>query len=209
MQSEQQESLLETAASTITQPVRTLRAITARPCLAWALAITVVISLLSALAFAAQLEFAPAGLEPDAARISLPRIALLLSAAVLGPVFGLLGLAIWTSVMQISSRVLGGKGSYRGQFTGLAFANIPSVLGVPFQLLPMALGMAGGVLAGLVGLGTSAWVVVLSALAVRENHGFSTGRAVVALLAPLALLIALFIALGFLIALVALQRTGA
>jgi hypothetical protein len=196
------EGLLETAISVVSQPVPTLRRLTRNPRWGWAVIVTVVISVGSSLATLAQgaplMGAQPGFLPPPELQEGLRAFTLVL--ALLAPFIAVAGLAIGAGVVQVSSYILGGKGSYAGLFTGLGFASIPNALGIPAMLLPRLLGGAGGALAGLVNLAALVWVLVLGVIAVRENHGFSTGRAVAALLIPVAVLVGGLIALGVLFA---------
>jgi hypothetical protein len=204
-----QEGLLETAMGVLSQPVPTLRRLTHEPKIGWAVLVVAAISLSSALATVAQggplqapglgPRFGGYGGPPASLDPQMRTFGIVL--AVLAPVFAIVWLAIAAGIVQLSSYLLGGRGTYAGMFTGLGFADVPNLFGIPALLLPLVLGGTGGVLAGLLNFGLVIWVLVLSVIAVRENHGFSTGRAVAAVLIPIAALILLFVLLG--IALVA------
>lgn len=186
------EGLLETLVSILTRPVPTLQRLTARPHVGWAIVVTLVIGLLSGVATAAQFRADPwggGGLPPELAELGeLFRVG-----AVVGvPIISLIGLAIGAAILHGVSLLLRGEGSYRGLFTGLAFANVPSALTVVGQLLTIA-GSVGAILGGLVNFTLTAWVVVLGVIAVRENNRFSTGRAIAAVLIPFGILIGLVI----------------
>ncbi len=201
-QDAREEGLLETAVSVIAQPVSTLRMVTQQRKLGWAIIVLVVVSLASSLTSAASPT--PFGLGggtdfPLPVDPSTFRTVALVGAAILGPLMGLIGLAIAAAIFQILSMILGGKGSYVGLFSGLAFASVPSIIGTPFNLLPLAIGVAGQVLSGLVGFGLFIWTVVLTVIAIRENHQFSTGRAVAVFLIPVVAIGLLVVLLGVLV----------
>ncbi len=185
------EGLLETVVSILTRPVPTLRRLTAHPQVGWAVVVTVVIWLLSSVATAGQLwagRPGAGGLPPELGELRGP---FAVAAVVGGPIFGLIALAIGAGILHGVSLLLRGEGSYRGLFTGLAFANVPSALTVVTQLLPLVLGMGGRLLAGLFNFALAAWAVVLAVIAVRENNRFSTGRAIAVVFIPLVILIGL------------------
>jgi hypothetical protein len=184
------EGLLETAVSVVTRPVPTLRRLTSDPKVAWAIVVTVVIALASAVLTALQPETTTPQIpaQPGFPTENFTRT-LGVALVILGPLFALGSLAIWTAILMGTSRLLGGRGGYAGLFSGLAFAAVPNILSVPFQLLPVALGAVGGILAGLAGLGIGIWVFILGVLAVRENNDFSTGRALAAVLIPVGVLL--------------------
>lgn len=187
--------LLETVVSVLTEPVATLRRLTANPNVGWAVIVVAVVGLLSWMSTVAGFGAGPAqmeGAQPDLAQMRGP---LLAAGVVAGPVFGIIGLAIGTAILHGVSLLLGGEGSFRGLFTGLGFAYVPSAFGVFGQLLPLVLGMAGALLGVIVNLGISIWAIALAVIAVRENNRFSTGRAIAVVLIPAAVAIVLFIVL--------------
>ena len=185
------EGLLETAVSVVTRPVPTLRRLTSDPKVSWGIIVTVVIALATAVLTAVQPETSAPQEIPSQPGFPTENFMRTLGVAlvILGPLFSLGSLAIWTAILLGTSRLLGGRGGYAGLFTGLAFAAVPNILAVPFQLLPLALGAAGGIFAGFVGFGIGIWVFILGVLAVRENNDFSTGRSLAAVLIPVGVLL--------------------
>jgi hypothetical protein len=185
------EGLLETSVSVVSRPVPTLGRLTSSPKVGWAVVVTLVIAVASSIITAVRPETTVAPQLPSQPGFRTEGMVETLGVvfAILGPLFALGFLAVWTAILLGTSRLLGGRGGYAGLFTGLAFAGVPNVFSVPAQLLPLALGTAGGVLAGLVSFGIGIWVFVLGILAVRENNDFSTGRAVGAVLIPIGVLI--------------------
>jgi hypothetical protein len=196
------EGLLEAAVSVVTQPVATLRMVTQQQKLGWAIIVAVVVSLASSLTSVASLT--PSELA-GGANFSLPvdpttfRVLTLAGGVVLGPLIGIIGLAVVAGIFQLVSMILGGKGAYVGLFCGLAFASVPSIIGTPFNLLPLAFGVAGEVLSGLVSFVLFIWTAVLTVIAIRENHQFSTGRALAVFLIPVAAIGLLVVVLGILL----------
>jgi hypothetical protein len=203
------EGLLETAMSVLSEPVPTLRGLTRDPRIWWAIVVTIAVSLGSGLVTAAQagtVASPPAlGGPPEAARMMQ---AVGVALAVLSPLFAIVGLAIGTGVLQLSSYLLGGRGSYAGLFTAMGLAQVPYVFGIPAQLLPVALGTLGSVIATLIGVGLAIWVLVLGVVSVRENHDFTTGRAVTAVLIPLGALILVGVVVVILVAVLVASSAG-
>lgn len=181
-----EEGLLESAVSVVTDPVATLRRLAGSAPVGWAVVVTVVISALTSLVTAAGFMA-----DPDSLPLPLqgvPSSSLILAAVILGPLLSVAGLAIGAGLMQLVAAMLGGQGTYRGTFTALAFANVPSLIGVPVDLLGVALPTVR-LLAGLVGLALTVWVIVLAVIAIRESHALSTGRAVLTLVIPVVVLL--------------------
>ena len=206
-----EEGVLETSVSMVSRPVPTLRRLTSSPKVGWAVVVTLVIALASSVITAVQPETTLAPQLPSQPGFRTEEMVETLGVvfAILGPLFALGFMAIWTAILLGTSRLLGGRGGYAGLFTGLAFASIPNIFSVPAQLLPLALGGAGRALAGLVSFGIGIWVFVLGILAVRENNDFSTGRAVAAVMIPIGVIILLIIVLAVvLVAMFASSMTG-
>ena len=103
--------------------------------------------------------------------------------------------AFLTAIFWVTSLILGGRGSYCGLFTGLAFASVPSVFSFPLNLVVLQFGLLGQGISVLVELGIFAWILVLTVFAVQENNNFSTGRAIAAVFIPLTVLFFLVVAL--------------
>lgn len=196
----QEQGLLELAAGVVVDPARTLRTVTTAAPVGMAILLTVLLSLLSSGASAAQVGFGqmqgpfadPQGPFGD---LGLSRPLLIAGMLVLGPLFSLLGLAIGTGILKLSSLALGGKGSYASLFTGVAFANVPSIFGIPLQLLGLALGQAGQMFSGMLNMALAVWIIFLAVIAVREANRFTTGRAVAAVLVPIVIIFVLVLVL--------------
>jgi hypothetical protein len=189
-----EEGLLETAVSIVTEPVPTMRRLTHRPRIAWAIVVTVALAVLSGLVgvLAGDAPITQPGFQPTPEMDQIFR-AMGIAFIVLGPLFALAGLALGTGVLQLSSYLLGGRGGYAGLFTGLGFAQVPQVFGVPLTAVARLAGGPGAILSGLLSLGLWIWGVALATVAIRENHDFSTGRALAALLIPFVVLVGLFV----------------
>lgn len=188
------DSWLETAVGVVTEPVPTLGAIVRAAPLGAAFLLIAFISILSAVTTVAQLRAAP--IVPGAPPLPIPEGPITwIVAIIVGPILGIVGSAIVAGILHVVALMLGGKGPYKGLFCGLAFASIPSLFQIPLQLAGIALGPVVQAIVGIVSFGISIWTVALAVICVRENNGFSTGRAVAVVLIPLGLVVALVVGL--------------
>jgi len=114
----------------------------------------------------------------------------------------IISIFVITGVLQLLARLFKGSGGYWNLFSAYAFAGFPLIIGVPVTLISGFLGPVGDILAGLVSLGLSIWVLVLQVIAVRESHSLSTGASIGVYLLQLVILIGipLIIGIGLLIA---------
>lgn len=114
---------------------------------------------------------------------------------VIGPILALMGLVIMPGIVQVLSKIWGGKGSFEQMINVMGFSMVPSLLiqsffndmfisGVPANLIaghPYAFtaamngefGMVWSIIfwiymIGVYILGTSAWVIVLGAIAIHR-----------------------------------------
>lgn len=92
-----------------------------------------------------------------------------------------------SAMLHLVAELFGGKGQATGLLAANGFIQIPRIFMVPLFVLasfipePMRVGL---ILLG--GSGIVLWEVTLSVIALRENYGFSTGRAFLTLIAPYA-----------------------
>ncbi|MGH9168670.1 MAG: Yip1 family protein [Acidimicrobiia bacterium] len=194
---ETEEGPLETAVSVLTRPVPTLRRVTQLAPVGWAIGLVAVLQFLSGIAagLATPAFEGILGPSPDMGAVSVVALGIFSSIA------GLIGLALGAAILQGVALLLKGTGTYKGLLAGLGFAQLPYIFNIPAQLLVVA-GPGGAFLSLLVAFSLFIWSFALATIAVRENHGFSTGRAVATMLIPLGVAIALVVILA--IALVAL-----
>jgi len=221
--------LLQTVVGVLAQPVPTLRRVSLERRVGWAMVVVLVVSAASALAlmviFASALTIEAFTQQfPDALReldievqreleeaTARARAITLVIIPLVVPGFSVVALVVTTAIYQVTCRLLGGKGPYSGLLAGFGFADVPFIFGMPFSLLPLALGLWGELLSLLVQLGLLCWVAVLWGIVIRENNSFSTARATAALLIPqvvLGLLVILAALLFFMLVLLNLSQTG-
>ena len=99
------------------------------------------------------------------------------------------------------ARIAGGKGSFRQLVSCLGFSKLPGVLQAPVFLIARLFDVV--TLAAVGFLVIVVWTVVLSVLAVREAHRFSTARSVGVILAGAIIAAVAYVALGTVAGLVA------
>lgn len=99
-------------------------------------------------------------------------------------------LVLWyigTAIVHLTAELFAGNGQAKGLLAANGFIQVPRIFTVPLLVVtsfasePVRTGM---MLLG--GIGIMFWEVILSVIAVRENYGFSMGRAILALVAPYA-----------------------
>lgn len=180
--------LFELAVAVVTSPGRAFAEVARRQPLAWSI---VVVLTVNALAAATQFASATGSLSVGsstaplgAGGLTFSPVAALAGGVLLGAPFGLAMTAVWTALVLLFARMLGGTGGYRATFCGLAFASVPQVFTVIVTAVALPLGAAGSVLGVLATMGVAVWMVVLSVMAIRSAHALSTGRAVAAVLLP-------------------------
>lgn len=201
------EGFLASVAGVIGEPVVTMRRLTRRGRVRWALAVSVALAVAWSVVTVASLR-GPTYADME----GLERAAwiyVLVFAAVLGPFVGVVLLVLIAALYHVVAQALRGNGRYEGILVGLAFASIPGFLGVPIYILSVPLGFRGPALSWALGLGLTTWVAVLAVIAVRENYGFTTERAILAFLLPALVGMLLVMALFSLLLVVSLTVVAA
>jgi hypothetical protein len=132
------------------------------------------------------------------ANINIP-FSVIIAASLL---IAIVSIFVITGVLQLLARLFKGSGGYWNLFSAYAFANFPLIIGVPITFAGGYLGTVGDILAGVISLALSIWVLVLQVIAVRESHSLSTGASIGVYLLQLAILVGipLIIGIGLLIA---------
>jgi hypothetical protein len=132
------------------------------------------------------------------ANINIP-FSVIIAASLL---IAIISIFVITGVLQLLARLFKGSGGYWNLFSAYAFANFPLIIGVPITFISGFLGTVGDILAGVISLALSIWVLVLQVIAVRESHSLSTGASIGVYLLQLAILVGipLVIAIGLVFA---------
>lgn len=132
------------------------------------------------------------------ANINIP-FSVIIAASLL---IAIISIFVITGVLQLLARLFKGSGGYWNLFSAYAFANFPLIIGVPITFISGFLGTFGDILAGVISLTLSIWVLVLQVIAVRESHSLSTGASIGVYLLQLAILVGipLVIAIGLVFA---------
>lgn len=109
------------------------------------------------------------------------------SIAVFGAIITLIFWFIQAGILQVVAELLGGRGTAIGVLTILALSGIPAVLAIPFHVAGYFLSesILGRFLAIAGSLLSFVWWVVILVLGLRQVHGYSTGKAVVTVVAPI------------------------
>ena len=183
------QGFLETCIGVIFVPAPTMRTIVRRRPIGWALIVIVAVAIAQGIAGAASLD--PADFD-DAEWLQGPLQGF---SIVGGPALAIVGVAFFTAICWIMSRILGGKGSYGGLFAGIGFAYLPIAFTILIPFMALQLDDFGRALSGMIGFGMTVWTIVLSVIAVQANNNFTTGRAIAAIFIPLAVFLILLLAL--------------
>lgn len=94
---------------------------------------------------------------------------------------------VGSAIVHLVAELLGGNGQAKGLLAANGFIQVPRIFMVP--LLVLASFMSEPMRAGIMllgGIGIVFWQTILSVIAIRENYGFSTGKAFLTLIAPYA-----------------------
>lgn len=179
-------SLVDLVYGLLFAPTATFQKISARPPLGYAFIIFTAVTLIGTLISVWVTPVNPelvSDMPPEMTRMMqsmMPYIGLL------GALFGFLNWFILAGIFQLLSEFLAGRGKALGVFTVLGLAELPQVFSGPIYLLT---GLAGkSVLSTFLmvssGLLIFIWRFVLIVIGLRETHGYSTGRALITVLAP-------------------------
>lgn len=112
--------------------------------------------------------------------------------------FSIIMFFVLTGLLNLISKGFRGTGSFWGLFSGLAFAQFPTIFLPVGRLFGQVAGPAGNVLSRIISLAVFVWVFVLDILALRESHELSAGKSFLAYV-----LVSVILAVFFFITLVA------
>jgi len=128
--------------------------------------------------------------------------------------FGILmvTLVMWFSssaIAHLAAELLGGSGQAKGLLAANGFIQIPRIFTVPVLVIVLYLPISlRNLLLIIVGLGLFIWEVILGIIAIRECYGFSTGKAILTLVAPYAVIVLPLIAFAMIAAAVMIKITS-
>lgn len=108
----------------------------------------------------------------------------------MGVGFSLISLFVVTAITRFTAELLGGQGSGLQTLTVFAFASLPNLLLAPVAVLSSLLGFDLSIIAS---VAAGIWIFIIEVIGIKVVHRFSTGNAVLAILAPLLLIIAVII----------------
>lgn len=197
------DGVLPTAVGVVLSPMSALGHVTARPRIGGALGVAVVVLALTGIAGAADARVQTGGLFGGVGGEGMA-----VASAAASPLLGLGAVALGALIVVGAARLLGGSGTYAATFCGMAFALVPWALTVVLPLLQSVTGFAGRLVGGVLTVVVAVWATALAVLAVRLAHHLTTGRAVIATLAPV-LALAVLIGLPFAIVVVILLTVAA
>ena len=178
-----EQGVLDTLYQVLASPSRGLRKVTQSQPLGWAIGVAVLVSLVIALSLLPN----PPGLIEAIFHLEGGSFNFVLAVfSVIGSF--LFGLLLAGGVFHGMAKLLRGQGSYWGVFCGLCFAFFPGVIFAPLMLLQALLGFPGQILFLVGALVLFPWILILQILAISQNYGFPTRRAIATFFIPAVIL---------------------
>jgi hypothetical protein len=114
------------------------------------------------------------------------------------PVFGIIGFLVWSGVLYVIAKVLGGHGSFGTQASALSIINVfgalTAFLVVFIEFIPIVGPLAGALLA----IALLIYTIYLHVLAMQETHGFDTTKGIIAGALPVVVGLIMYAILVFL-----------
>lgn len=104
-----------------------------------------------------------------------------------GLIFSLIMLFLMVAIISFAAELLGGKGTGKQTLAVLSFAALPNMLIAPFTVISKLIGFD---LSLIVALAIGVWTFVIEVIGIRIINRFSTGNAVLAVLTPLFIMLA-------------------
>jgi len=196
---------LELVYGVLFEPVKTLKRVAQHPPLVVALLLVTILGLAGMamwlLTISRVLNQSAAPAAMDQAR------SLLVLGSVLIFLWGYIKWFSYSAFISLAAEMLGGVGKARGVAAAVGLSLIPTILIIPVQLLNFYLASTAFLLISV--LVVWLWVTVLMVIGVREVHGFSTRRSLLAVLSPvLALAVFLSLLLAGLVAVAVTMFSG-
>ncbi|MGI6492431.1 MAG: YIP1 family protein [Peptococcaceae bacterium] len=182
---------LELVYGMLFEPGKTLHSVAQRPSLTIALALVTALTLAGVLIWLLTVSQAIDQLAGSAAEGFFPAAVkpVLALGAVLMFIWGYIKWLGYSALVSLTAELLGGVGRSRDVAAIAGLALIPTILLIPAQLLNLYLDAALLMLISVPVVWV--WVAVLLVMGVKESHRLSTGRALVAVISPVILLLVL------------------
>jgi hypothetical protein len=183
------QGFLEIVYGILFEPVKTLKRAAQRPPLAFALLLVTILSLAGVLMWLITISrmLNDSSGPSVMGHFSSPARSLLVLSAVIIFLWSYIKWFSYSAFISLAAEILGGVGKARGVAAAVGLSLIPTILIIPAQILNYYLASTAFLLISV--LLVWAWVTVLMVIGVREVHGFSTGRAVLAVLSPMFVLV--------------------
>ncbi|HBC91705.1 MAG TPA: hypothetical protein DCZ10_02050 [Pelotomaculum sp.] len=182
------QSFLELVYGVLFEPVKTLQKAARRPPLANALLLVTILGLAGMLMWLLTVSRVLTQAAESPAMVPLPSTApLMVFGAVLIFLWGYIKWFSYSAFISLAAEMLGGLGSARKVAAVVGLSLIPTIFMVPVQMLNYYL--ASAALLGTTVLVVWIWVAALMVIGVREVHRLSTGRALLAVLSPVLVLV--------------------
>ncbi|MBU1626708.1 YIP1 family protein [bacterium] len=100
---------------------------------------------------------------------------------------------IATTIFNYSAECVGGRGNCGAALMGFGFSFMPLIFTTPFLIITLIIDQpAKGLLSFLIFLSLGFWVVCLQIAGIKEIYSLTTGRAFIAYIAPILIILFLF-----------------
>lgn len=203
------QGFLELIYGVLFEPVKTLKRAARKPPLVYALLLVVILGLAGVLMWLVTISSAlnqTAG--PSAVSLFSPSARPLITlGAIIIFLWGFIKWFSYSAFISLAAEMLGGVGRARNVAAVVGLSLIPTILIIPVQMLNYYLASAAFLFITV--LVVWVWVTALMVIGVREVHGLSTGRTLLAVLSPvLALVLFMGLVLGGLVAVAVNMYTG-
>lgn len=183
------QNFLELIYGVLFEPVKTLKRAAQKPPLVFALILVTILGLAGVFMWLVSFSRAlnqTAGLSPMV--LSSPSAKPLMGlAAVVIFLWGYIKWFSYSAFISLAAEMLGGVGKARNVAAIVGLSLIPTILIIPIQMLNYYL--ASAALVFITVLVVWIWVTTLMVIGVREVHGLSTGRTLLAVLSPVLVLV--------------------
>lgn len=184
------QGFLELVYGVLFEPVKTLQRAAQRPPLFFALLLVTILGLVGVLMWLLTISSVlNQAVDPSAmALFSSSARPVLALGAILIFLWGYIKWFSYSAFISLAAEMLGGVGRARNVAAIVGLSLIPTILIIPVQMLNYYLASTAFIL--IMVLVVWIWVTVLMVIGIREVHGLSTGRTLLAVLSPVFVLVA-------------------